>query len=178
MPAEYVGYGETWRRHHPHWEMRLWTDADAPAPAGVERARNLAERVDLVRYEILRRHGGVYVDTDVECLRPIDELLRGVLAFAAYEVPGRVCNAVLGAVPDHPAFARAVELAAETVGRGTYPEATATTFLTYVLERFEDVTLFGPERFYPELWDGTHNNGGEAPYASHHWAKAWRAGAS
>ncbi len=175
MPPAHVRYGETWQDLHPAWDFRLWTDADAPTPPGVERARNVGERSDLVRYEILRRHGGVYVDTDVECLRPIDELLEGVTAFAAYEVPGRLCNAVIGAAPGHAAFTRATQLATVTVGRGTYPQATATAFLTYVLERLEDVTLFGPERFYPELWEGTKNVGDEAPYAAHHWARSWDA---
>ena len=101
MPDAHVSYGESWKQLHPGWEMKLWTDADAPAPPGVERSRSLAERADLVRYEIIRRFGGVYVDTDVECLRPIGDLLAGVRAFAAYEVPGRLCNAVIGAIPGH-----------------------------------------------------------------------------
>ena len=179
MPEEHVAYGEGWARLHPGWTMRLWTEADAPAPPGVARARNLAERADLVRYEVIRRHGGVYVDTDMECLRPIDELLEGVRAFAAYEVPGRLCNAVLGAVAGHPAFERAVALADTTVGRGVYPNATATSFLTYVLEADPDVTLFGPERFYPVLWDDRVNPAPatDPPHATHHWAKSWLAAA-
>lgn len=180
MPGAHVAYGESWQRLHPDWTMRLWTDADAPAPPGVARARNLAERADLVRYEILRRHGGIYIDTDMECLRPIDELLRGVRAFAAYEVPGRLCNAVIGATPGHPAFERAVTLAQTTVGRGVYPNATATSFLTYVMEAEPDATLFAPERFYPVLWDDRANPApaGDPPHAMHHWAKSWLAAES
>ena len=49
-----------------------------PAVPAADPARNLAERADVLRYEILRRHGGVYVDVDVECLRPLDDLLTGV----------------------------------------------------------------------------------------------------
>lgn len=173
MPAAFDAYADTWQHHHPDWELRLWTDADAPTLPALSRARNLAERADLVRYEILRRHGGVYLDTDVECLRRIDELLDGVVAFAGYEVPGRVCNAVLGAVPGHPAFARAVALASIAAGHGTYPQATATTMLTYLLESHDDVTLFGPERFYSVLWDGTRYDVDEPPYAAHHWAASW-----
>lgn len=172
LPEAYRAYGEEWSRLHPGWEMRLWTDADAPRPQGVERARNLAERADLIRYEILRRHGGVYVDTDVEALRPIDDLLVGVEAFAAYEVPGRLCNAVMGCIAGHPAIAELVELAAVTVGYGHFPEATATTFATCILEAHPNVTLFSADRFYPELWDGRANQG-EASYARHHWAQSW-----
>lgn len=173
LPERYRAYGESWAHHHPGWEVRLWTDEDAPRPAGLERARNLAERADLTRYEIMRRHGGVYVDTDVECLRPIDDLVAGVRAFAAYEVPGRCCNAVLGAVPGHAAFEELVGLAGIVAGHGRFPEAMGTTFPTFVLEAHVDVTLFAPHRFYPDLWDGTLNEGTEPPYAHHHWAASW-----
>ncbi|UUY05689.1 hypothetical protein LRS13_09265 [Svornostia abyssi] len=168
---------ESWRQAHPAWDIRLWTDKDAPRPPAVALARNLAEAADIIRYAIMRDHGGVYVDTDVECLRPIDDLLAGVSAFAAYEVPGRLCNAVIGSVPGHPAFALACELVETTAGTGHYPEATATLFLTRVLERFPDVTLFGPERFYPYLWDEARPRDVVFPdaYAVHHWAKSWAA---
>jgi mannosyltransferase OCH1-like enzyme len=175
MPEEHRAFGESWISHHPGWEFRFWTDADAPQPPGFERARNVAEKTDLVRYDIIRRHGGVYVDTDIECLRPIDDLLADTRAFAAYGIPGRLCNAVIGAVPGHPAFVRAVELAATTAGVGNYPSATATVFLTRVLEPFPDVTLFSPERFYPFLWDEERTKlpQSSSTYAVHHWAKSW-----
>lgn len=178
LPAAYAAYGATWAERHPGWELRLWTDADVPEIPGMERARNLAERSDLARYEILRQHGGIYIDTDVECLRPIDDLVNGLSAFSAYEVPGRLCNAVMGCVPGHPAFERLAELSRVAVGHGHYPEATATTFSTFVLERFADVALFSPGVFYPELWDGTETAGTHEPYARHHWAKGWAAPAA
>lgn len=175
LPDDYHRFEVGWARLHPGWESHLWTEADAPSPPGIERARTHAERADLIRYEVLRRHGGVYCDTDVEWLRPVDELLAGVQAFAAYEIPGRLCNAVIGAVPGHPAFVRAVELAERTVGTGVYPSATATTFLTGILERDASATLFGPERFYPYLWDEERRPATEFPqaYAVHRWAKSW-----
>ena len=175
MPETHARCGESWKEHHPDWTFRLWTDADAPMPDGVERARNVGERTDLVRYEILRRHGGIYADTDVECLRPLDELLDGVVAFAGYEVPGRLCNALIGAVPGHRAFTDAVVSVQRTVGTGLYPFATATTFLTRVLEPVPDVTLFAAERFYPYLWDEPDPGpaGYGDAYAVHHWAKSW-----
>ena len=30
FPAEYVEYQRSWTRHHPGWELRLWTEADLP----------------------------------------------------------------------------------------------------------------------------------------------------
>jgi hypothetical protein len=175
LSDEHARLGETWRELHPEWEYRLWTEQDVPAVVAADAARNLAERADVLRYEILRRHGGVYVDVDVECLRPLDDLLNDVQAFAAYEVPGRLCNAVMGGVAHHPALNRVCDLVARTVGRGHYPEATATVMLTRAFEPMPDVTLFSAERFYPYLWDQSPADAEitEATYAMHHWAKSW-----
>jgi mannosyltransferase OCH1-like enzyme len=181
MPADGRRYGESWRRYHPDWEMRLWTDADLRTFTnddfleGFYRARSFSERADVLRLELLRRFGGVYVDTDFECLRPIDPLIDGLSVFAAYEVPGRICNALIGAIPSHPAMEMAVREARHASGRGQYPESTATVFLTNILSRFPDVTIFGPEKFYPYLWTEPHRRDEEFPeaYAVHHWAATW-----
>jgi hypothetical protein len=181
LSDEHARLGETWRALHPQWEYKLWTERDVPAVPAADPARNLAERADVLRYEILRRHGGVYVDVDVECLRPLDDLLTGVEVFAAYEVPGRLCNAVMGGVAHHPALNRLCDLVAQTVGRGHYPEATATVLLTRAFEPMPDVTLFSAERFYPYLWDQSPADAEitDATYAVHHWAMSWlEAGAS
>ncbi len=76
---------DSWRRHHPDWEYRLWTDADNRRliaedfpwfletydgyPAGILRA-------DAARYFILFKHGGLYVDLDYRSLRNIEPLLK------------------------------------------------------------------------------------------------------
>jgi hypothetical protein len=178
MPAQYVHYGETWREHHPDWELRLWGDAEIAELGEIEalaRARHHSERSDILRYELLRRHGGVYVDTDVECLRPFDPLLADVRVFAAWEVPGRMCGAVMGAVPGHRAFERAVTEVGNTVGLGTYPDNTGPVFLTAILADDPDVTVFEPHVFYPYLWDQPERRGERFPgsYAVHHWAQTW-----
>lgn len=181
LPEELERYGETWAHHHPGWEMRLWTDDHLPELVNrdvLDSGRNHSERSNVIRYELLHGQGGLYVDTDVECLRPIDPLVEGLDAFAAYTVPGRVGSAVVGAVPGHPAMARAVELVGARVGTGKQTNATGPGFLTEVLAGFPDVTVFGPETFYPYSWKERHRAGEEFPdaYAVHHWAKTWEEG--
>jgi hypothetical protein len=180
MPEEHEHFGQTFARHHPGWEMRLWTDADLPALAiGArerQRARTQRELSNLARYELLHRHGGVYVDTDVECRRALTPLLRGVDAFAALELEGRVGNAVLGAVAAHPAFARAARLARDTLGTGAHsPDATGPGFLTLILEQGENVAIFAKRLFYPYLWDEPERRHERFPdaYTVHHWAHGW-----
>lgn len=180
MPAEHERFGESFARHHPGWAMRLWTERDlAQLDIGAReqaRARTRAELANLVRYEVLHRFGGVYVDTDVECLRPFAPLLRGVYAFAGIEVSGRICNAVLGSVPEHPVFARATRLTRQTLGTGVHSaNANGPYFLSLLVEQQGGFTIFPKEHFYPYLWDEPErrNEAFPASFAVHHWRLSW-----
>lgn len=180
MSAEYERFGATFERHNPGWKMRLWSEQDLAeleiGEAERARTRTHSELSNLMRYEILSRHGGVYVDTDVECLRGLDPLLQGVEAFAALEREGRVGNAVLGAVPEHPAFVRAARLARRTLGRGAHSvDANGPYLMSLILEQEPSVTIFGAHLFYPYRWDEPERRHEAFPdaYMVHHWAKSW-----
>ena len=182
MPSQYVRFGESWADHHPGWELRLWTDSDLPRlgdSRSLERCRNFGEASDVLRYEILSRYGGVYVDTDVECLRSLEPLVDDASAFAAYARPGLIGSAVVGAVPGHPAIARTLEVVRERAGSGSQVEATGPVALTAVLKDAPDVQLFGRETFYPlDYWEIPFADaGGDVvanAYAIHHWHATWQ----
>ena len=81
---------KTWQDVNPGWELKVWRPRDfdhtwktLPFAA---RQRKPALAVDALRYEILARHGGVYVDTDFEALEPIEPLVKKV---AAHVLGGR-----------------------------------------------------------------------------------------
>ncbi len=180
MPAECEGFASTFVHQNPGWEMRLWTEADLPSlditDSERARARSASELSDLVRYELLHRFGGVYVDTDVECRRPLTALLRGIDAFAALESPGCVGSAVLGSVPGHPVFVRAARLVRQTLGTGTnYPDASGPYFLSLIIEQERDVAIFATQLFYPYSWKELERRNETFPgaYTVHHWAMSW-----
>lgn len=179
MPAEFERYGESWRRHHPGWELKLWTDRGLPQlrfPEALAKARNLGERSDLVRYEILAHEGGVYVDTDMECRRPLDPLLDGVRAFAGWVRPRKVGNAIIGAEAEHPAIERMLEEATSRVGSGHVSAATGPRLLTEVLTTSEGVTIFDRELFYPFHPRRAPEGASQFPdaYAVHHVEASWK----
>jgi hypothetical protein len=62
---------------------------------------NSVIKSDILRYELLRLFGGIYLDTDVEILRNFDELLDAPF-FCSDEGMGNIGTAVLGCVPHHP----------------------------------------------------------------------------
>lgn len=179
VPVEHERYWEAFAALNPGWELRTWRD-EALELFGIgellrRRARSLAELANLTRYEVLRRHGGVYVDTDVEPLRPLDEILGGIEAFAGLELPGRVCNAVLGGIPGHTAFERAARVARTTIGLGpNSATANGPYLMSLICEQEPSVHIFDQGTFYPYLWDEEERRGEAFPdaYLVHHWAKS------
>jgi mannosyltransferase OCH1-like enzyme len=117
VPPRYERYAETWRRHHPDWSYELWDESRAHAliaehyPAYLamyEGYRHRIQRIDAVRYFLLHRHGGVYLDMDIECLRPIDELVAGRQLLFTLQMGG-YSNGVMGSVAAHPFWPRVFE---------------------------------------------------------------------
>lgn len=73
---------ESMRLHHAHsgWQVRLWTESDVTRENfplvfdSLQQIESPAQRVDLLRMELLFRHGGWYVDADVYFGRSLDLL--------------------------------------------------------------------------------------------------------
>jgi inositol phosphorylceramide mannosyltransferase catalytic subunit len=174
IPDELAPYRQSWPEHHPEWEIMVWTEENLPdvvvRPEVLEVLRHPAERSDILRYELMRTYGGVYVDVDFECLRSIEPLIDGVEAFAGYRKPGRVNNALVGSVPGHPLMDRALAEIRPRTSWGTVDkDGTGPPFLEGVLADFPEVTVFDPPVFYPRTEAQR-----EQAYAVHHRARSWK----
>ena len=104
MPVPFQVFRDHLRALHPDWEYRLWTDENLP-PLINARLFNSQHRAfyraDILRYEVLAEHGGVYVDVDFLMYRNIEPLLRNTDHFLAYEGVEWVCNSIMGFAPNH-----------------------------------------------------------------------------
>lgn len=186
-------FAATWEQ--PGWEVRDWTDDEVKSlfplrnQAIFDRAQRLCPdhvgqlRSDVVRLEILERFGGVYVDTDFECLRPIDDLIAGVDCFAAWEIQGKwINNAIVGAVPTHPFIERLIRGLPANVRRYRGARPNKVSGPQYVTRQWNRdgrrVRIFDQRRFYPYGYKeiAEHGPGDEFPdaYAIHHWANQRR----
>ena len=180
MPDEFVAWGERWKELHPEWEHRLWTEETLPEDVErrevLDRGRIPAERADVLRYELLWRHGGVYVDTDMEPLKPIDDLLENAGDFFIGEAkPGRINNAVFAAAPRHPLLEAAMREArfmdyddpadadVEDIKHATGPR-----FFEAIVDRFPEITRLPPHTFYP-----VDDEQRAQAHAIHHSARTW-----
>ena len=80
---------ESWKKYLPEYELRLWNeetfDLDMyPYAREAYDNRKFAFVTDVVRLWALEKFGGVYMDTDVEILRPLGDLMN-LPAFTGYE---------------------------------------------------------------------------------------------
>lgn len=80
---------ESWRKLCPSYEIKLWneTNLDLETCLFVRQAyehKKYGFATDYLRLKILYDHGGIYLDTDVEILKPFDELLH-LKAFFGFE---------------------------------------------------------------------------------------------
>lgn len=118
-PSDWI---QTWKDKHPTWEFKLWGNAELDgltwrSKKQMNRYRALGHWegvADLMRYEILYEHGGVYVDADAICVRPLDDWLLDARMFVVWESerhrPGLIANAFIGSVPRHPILRDIVEV--------------------------------------------------------------------
>lgn len=188
-----------WRRHHPKWEMRLWTKDNLPPMqnrALYDRSKNTGHRADVLRYELLYQFGGVYADMDMDCQRSIDDLIQNCEGFAGRMDPVLVDIstqymeiAILGAVPGHPLFARAVDRLPEwyaahenyNVAVRTGPQYFQAQYLAWRAEgeqylgEHRDFLLFRPALFYPYFVHQKERASEAFPeaYAIHRWWSSW-----
>lgn len=80
LPKEYERNIETWKNLCPGYEIIEWNESnfDFRKYRYAEKAlehKQYMYATDVARKEILYHYGGIYLDTDVELLRPLDALL-------------------------------------------------------------------------------------------------------
>lgn len=100
---------KSWKKYCPDWKIVEWNEENfdlSAAPNYVQQAMaagRWAFVTDYVRLCALTQQGGVYMDTDVELVKPLDPFLKHQ-AFAGFEHPDRVQTGLLACEKDFPLF--------------------------------------------------------------------------
>jgi inositol phosphorylceramide mannosyltransferase catalytic subunit len=152
LPKPFAAYQQSWLRHHPDWELRLWTEDNLPKPLrraeAAERLRIPAERANILRLEVVWRFGGVYLDTDLECLRSIEPLLEDTDFFTVLRGSGVADNYFFGAVPGHPILDRGLDHIKPQRSYGHSKERTGPRFLNALIANHRDeIRLLDPTTY-------------------------------
>lgn len=192
LPSIYRRFVDSWQRFHPDWECRLWTDSDVKE-FGLKNekyfkiANTNGQKSDIFRYEILQRYGGIYVDTDFECLKPFDDLTYlNFFTSSGYTADLELYIGLIACTPNHPIIVRCVDDMCGIHAFNSTMDVFHTTgsyyftkcFLKEVNEDTDGVVAFPAKFFYP--WPN-NIRGDPQPYrhvesfsyAIHHWAVSW-----
>lgn len=89
-----------------NWDYKLWGEEEIQK-FGLKNSelynniKNYGAKSDIARYEILQRLGGIYIDTDFDCVKPFDDLC-GLDFFAGngHISEPEVFNSIIGSMPD------------------------------------------------------------------------------
>lgn len=93
IPQKWQISQSRWKKLHPTWEYRLWTDKDIENYIKDKHPEFLViwnsypyqiQKVDAVRYFILNDFGGVYSDLDIVPRVPIDEYVENMTVEAMF----------------------------------------------------------------------------------------------
>ncbi len=117
LRADYAAYQQSWLKNHPHWTYRYWDHESARALIAAEYRWFLPtydsypffiQRCDAVRYFILHHEGGLYVDMDMENLKPVDDLVQDN-ELSLFKLVRGYSNAAMASAPAHPLWERVFE---------------------------------------------------------------------
>ena len=158
-------YKDSWHKQHPGWVFHFWTDDNLPempeeiADIVQEEKYLVSIRSDILRLYVLSVYGGVYSDTDIQCLKPFDEFLRFDF-FTGYESDNFLCNALIGCTKNNPVTNTLLSQCVKNINEYTIELAnvnslavSATIPLTDLISKINlvenNVRIFEPNYFYP-----------------------------
>lgn len=191
LPRDVARYIDGWRRVCPGYEVKRWDESNFDVAARrytaeAHAAGKYAFVSDVARLHALVSEGGIYLDTDVEVVRPFDPLLDDT-AFAGYEGTAHVATSTLACESGHPFFRKMLESYDSrcfTRPDGTPDGMTNVGLITDMLAgeglacdgrqtRVAGITVYPFDRFSPYDYVDGRMRRTENTFAVHHYAQTW-----
>ncbi|QAA21579.1 glycosyltransferase family 32 protein [Sporolactobacillus terrae] len=196
MPEDVQKCIASWHKYCPDYEIKLWNEDNYD----VTKCKYMHDAYthkkwsfvsDFFRLDIIYQYGGIYLDTDVELIRNLDNLLKLPLFMGLETIKKRHSVNVglaLGAQPNHPVvkamrddyYQMDFVLPNGQLNLTACPDIQTELLLKYGVKRvnekqeFKDFTVFPTEYFCPLNYDTGMLNITENTYSIHHYDAAWK----
>ena len=192
LPQEFVELQQSWIQHHSDrgWAYKLWTDEDVAQlqlynQEFYDATDNYGVKSDILRLELLYHFGGVYIDMDYECLRPLDDLLTYDFFTSLQPLDTlfvQLGTALVGSRPGHPILQHCIETIKDDWHHKGAPKKTGPVHFTksfYAMagQNGNKDIAFPAFYFCPlgcrETIDNRIAWAQQGAFAVHWWAKSW-----
>lgn len=185
---------DSWKKYCPDYEILEWNEGNydiSAAPLYVRQAyeaKKWAFVTDYVRLQVVWENGGIYLDTDVELLKGLDDLLDNE-AFFGFEDEVNIATGLgFGAEKGHPILKDVMEDYREILFRledGSYdelscPQRNTAVFLRHGLKQDGSLQMLGGgiqilprDYFNPKDWKTGEIRRTENTLSIHHFSASW-----
>lgn len=182
---------KSWTKYCPDYEIIEWNEDnfDINQNTFVKQAyefKKWAFVTDYVRLYVLDKYGGIYMDTDVELVKNIDDFLKHK-AFSGFENPRSVPTGIIAAQKNHPVIKKWFSWYndREFIVNGKPWHEPNTKFMTQILlddglvlnntyQEIADIALYPQTYFCPLFTDMKKTCKTKNTHAIHHFTSSWR----
>lgn len=182
IPDQFIRYIETWKKHLPDYEFKLWNFEifDKKSSLWVSQAfdaKKYAFAADYIRLYALYHFGGIYMDMDVELLKPFDDLLNRDLFIGYESLKTKNLEAgVFGASKENYFIGECLkhyENRQFIKKNGTYDMLPLPQIITPIYKKLRSETPFSPDFFTAKSLETGEIETSENTYSVHHFSGSW-----
>jgi len=181
---------ESWKKQLPDYQIMFWNEKnfDVNSVEYVKQAYELKKYAfvsDYVRFKVLYEYGGIYLDTDQEVLKNLDEFLEDDIVLG-FENRTMIAAGLIGAIPKHPFTKNVMDYyhSHVFVENNVMDTTTIVQIMTEILVKkgflkenkdqiINKIHLYERDYFYPKLLDDGKFKITERTVALHHGSASW-----
>ena len=187
-PAKIEEYINNWKStmadyEFKEWNLANWDISQYPFAEEALADKKYAYISDIIRLDVIYEYGGIYLDTDVEILKPFDDFLSH-RAFFGYMYDNSLSSAIFGAEKGVSIFSNMLNLYQRVpyseLKKGNFPDANNAVFNSYFskyypkltfdntfIEIDDSIVVYPKEYFEQPTYNSSIN------YSIHHFSNSW-----
>ncbi|OPC34855.1 glycosyltransferase family 32 protein [Elizabethkingia miricola] len=194
MPELALKCINSWNEYMSDYEIMLWNEDNFdlnryPYALEAYNEKKFAFVTDVCRLYALKKYGGIYMDTDVEILKPLDNNLLINISFSGFEDNDHVPTGIMGSIRGGQWVSDLLEYYENRsffLADGGQDVTTNTHIITEFMKQekglimnntFQKIenycTIYPSDYFCPKSWKTMDINITSNTYCIHHFAASW-----
>ena len=198
FPSDYINFLTKWRLLYPDYNFVFWNNELVESSNIITddikkyyySDCNIALKADLLRFKILEKFGGIYIDTDTEPLKRMSDDILNYNFFSGYQPNNEIAIGIMGSRSQESLVSFYIDSVLENITKFTYNgkvsdeiwKISGPEFFTQFLNSYSNnptYKFFEIQYFYPYDWwemerkEENFNLTSPESYSVHHWGKNW-----